>query len=82
MSGDARPPKTRTFPIEPLASELYAKSGAARYGLPPAEFTAILGQIAGKYLPDDADEDRAPHPAEQLAYRGTGFGAGLRRGKR
>jgi RNA polymerase sigma-70 factor (ECF subfamily) len=56
MSGDARPPTTRTFPIEPLASELYAKSGAERYGLPPAEFTAILWQIAGKYLPEGADE--------------------------
>ncbi len=56
MSGEPRPPTTRTFPIEPLASELYAKSGAARFGLPLAEFTAILGLIAGKYLPDGADE--------------------------
>jgi RNA polymerase sigma-70 factor (ECF subfamily) len=55
MSGDAGPPKTRAFPTEPLASRLYAKSGAARFGLPPAEFTAILGQIAGKYLPEADD---------------------------
>jgi RNA polymerase sigma-70 factor, ECF subfamily len=56
MSADPRPPTTRTFPIEPLASELYGKSGAARFGLGAAEFTAILGQIAGKYLADGADE--------------------------
>lgn len=56
MSGDTRTPKTRTFPIEPLAPELYAKSGAARFGLLPEEFTGILGQIAAKYLTDAADE--------------------------
>jgi RNA polymerase sigma-70 factor, ECF subfamily len=55
MSGDPQPPTPRTLPIEPLASELYAKSGAARYGLALAEFTAILGRIACKYLPDGGD---------------------------
>jgi len=56
MSGDSRPPTTRRFPIEPLASELFAKSGAARYGLALAEFTAILERIACKYLPDSTEE--------------------------
>jgi len=55
MSGDGRPPTTRTFPMEPLASELYAKSGGAGYGLAQAEFNAILGRIACKYLPDSTD---------------------------
>jgi RNA polymerase sigma-70 factor len=55
MSGNAQPPPARTLPSEPLASELYVKSGAARFSLPQAEFTAILGQIAAKYLPDGAD---------------------------
>jgi RNA polymerase sigma-70 factor, ECF subfamily len=56
MSGDSQPPTARMLPSEPLASQLYAKSGAARYGLPPVEFAAILGRIACKYLPDGADE--------------------------
>src|SRR5450755_4772478 len=55
MSGDGRPPTTRTFPMEPLASELYAKSGGAGYGLAQAEFNAILGRIACKYLPNSTD---------------------------
>jgi RNA polymerase sigma-70 factor (ECF subfamily) len=55
MSGDPQPRTPRTLPIEPLASELYAKSGAARYGLALAEFTAVLGRIACKYLPEGAD---------------------------
>jgi RNA polymerase sigma-70 factor (ECF subfamily) len=55
MIGDAQPPAARMLPSEPLALQLYVRSGAARYGLPQAEFTAILVRVACKYLPEGAD---------------------------
>ncbi len=47
--------------MEELCSELFARSGAARYGIAPAEFERVLETIAAKYLPAaaTAEETRA-----------------------
>jgi len=43
--------------LESLATELYERSAAAKYGLPPAQFNAALEQVVRKYLPQ-ADQQQ------------------------
>jgi RNA polymerase sigma-70 factor (ECF subfamily) len=38
-----------------LVSELFATSGAARWGFSIERFTGVIGEVAAKYLPPDAD---------------------------
>ncbi|HZW51649.1 MAG TPA: sigma-70 family RNA polymerase sigma factor, partial [Rudaea sp.] len=45
--------------LEPLASELYARSGAAAYEWPRAEFATSLEQVVRKFLPDASAEQAA-----------------------
>jgi len=41
--------------LEPLASELFAASGATRFDLTIELFKAVLAEVADKYLPPEAD---------------------------
>jgi RNA polymerase sigma-70 factor (ECF subfamily) len=42
-----------------IAAELYARSGAASFGVSVEQFTAILETIQKKYLPDGSAEEKA-----------------------
>lgn len=44
---------------EALSVELYERSGAAKYGLSPADFNVALEQVVRKYLPDGTAEATA-----------------------
>jgi RNA polymerase sigma-70 factor, ECF subfamily len=54
-SGDG-PPATiaSSSALQELAAELYARSGAANYGVGSREFTELLGEIARKCLSEEA----------------------------
>lgn len=64
MSGSAQsaPARARLADLEPLLVELFARSGAARYGISPPEFERVLNVIAAKYLPAEA----APEETREL----------------
>ena len=51
--------------LDSTLNELYEKSGAADFGLGRAEFTAILHEVAAKYLAHDATD------GEIVAFYGT-----------
>lgn len=54
-SGDGLPSASApSFALQELADELYARSGAEKYGLGSGEFTQILRESARKWLRSDA----------------------------
>jgi RNA polymerase sigma-70 factor, ECF subfamily len=57
MSLSAHPASALKSQMEPLFEELYAKSGAAQFGMPPADFCVIVVCVAEKYVPVDASEN-------------------------
>jgi RNA polymerase sigma-70 factor (ECF subfamily) len=52
---DSDPSGSRLAAVDWLVSDLFAGSGAARFGLSFELFTAILEEVAAKYLPAGAD---------------------------
>ncbi len=48
---------TQSGGTEQLLLELYERSGAAAYGLEPAQFTAIVAEIQKKYAPKASPEE-------------------------
>jgi RNA polymerase sigma-70 factor (ECF subfamily) len=57
MSLSAHPASALKSQMEPLFEELYAKSGAAQFGMPPADFCVIIVCVAEKYVPVDGSEN-------------------------
>jgi RNA polymerase sigma-70 factor (ECF subfamily) len=53
----AHPASTFAVQTEPLLTELYARSGAARFALSLKDFYGILNGVAEKYVPRDAGEE-------------------------
>jgi RNA polymerase sigma-70 factor (ECF subfamily) len=57
MSSSAHPASALKSQMEPLFYELYAKSGAAQFGMSKADFCVILICVAEKYVRVDASEN-------------------------
>ncbi len=61
MSGSAQPASRPDLlaRLGSLLNELYGRSNARKYGMTAADFNAIVGQVARKYLPADCGDDEA-----------------------
>ena len=59
MTSDSHPVPVSTSTMDSLLSELYARSGGARFGLTAQAFAAILQEIGGKYLAPGAGSGEA-----------------------
>jgi RNA polymerase sigma-70 factor, ECF subfamily len=61
-----------------VAAALYARSGAAAYGMSAQQFAAILDEVQRKYLPHDSTHNAAHDSPDKSVAKKTEFCAGLR----
>ena len=74
--------RARLAGMEAMTSELFARSGAARYGIALAEFERVLETIAAKYVPAAASAEETRALSDGAARGRTGAGTGVCRRSR